>query len=107
LQHGAGITDIGQDRQPTETGNNLAQQFEALACEISEQDRKAGDVATWSRQVGDNAAADCVSYTRDDDRNARWSLLYRQGWSGCRRRNDINLEPDEFGRDLGEALLIE
>src|SRR5262249_50563670 len=104
LQHCTGIVDIGQDRQPAETGKNLAQEFEALACEIGEQDRKPGDVARWSGQVVNNADADWVSYTREDNRNARCSLLYRQGWSSCRGHNDIHLEPDELGRNLGEAL---
>ena len=30
LQHGAGTADIGDDRQPAQTGDNLAQQFELL-----------------------------------------------------------------------------
>ena len=31
LQHGGGIVDIGHDRQPAETGDDLAQEFESLA----------------------------------------------------------------------------
>ena len=31
LQHGGGNADIGQDRQPAETRDNLAQEFESLA----------------------------------------------------------------------------
>ena len=34
LQHGGGIADIGHDRQPAETGDNLAQEFESLASKI-------------------------------------------------------------------------
>ena len=34
LQHGGGIADIGHDRQPAETGDNLAQEFESLAGKI-------------------------------------------------------------------------
>jgi len=34
LQHGEGITDVGQDRQPTETGDNLAQELDPLAGNI-------------------------------------------------------------------------
>ena len=50
LQHGDGIADIGHDRQPAETGDNLAQKFEPLASEIGRLDRQAGDVAARSRQ---------------------------------------------------------
>src|SRR5262249_17422127 len=30
IQHNGGTTDIGQDRQPAETGDNLAQKFESF-----------------------------------------------------------------------------
>ena len=50
LQHGVGIADIGQDRQPAETGDNLAQKFKSLAGKIGGLDRQAGDVAARSRQ---------------------------------------------------------
>src|SRR5262247_4034233 len=32
-------------------------------------------------------------------------LLYREDLWGSRRDNDIDLQPDELGRDLGEALV--
>jgi hypothetical protein len=35
LQHREGITDIGHDRQPAQTGNDLAQKFEPLASKIA------------------------------------------------------------------------
>ena len=34
LQHGIGIADIGHDRQPAKTGDNLAQKFKPLASKI-------------------------------------------------------------------------
>jgi len=34
LQHAEGIANIAQDRQPTETGDDLAQKFEPLASKI-------------------------------------------------------------------------
>ena len=63
LQHGVGIADIGHDRQPAETGDNLAQEFEPLASKIGLLDRQAGDVAARSRQARDQAGADRVSAT--------------------------------------------
>src|SRR5262249_48007872 len=32
-------------------------------------------------------------------------LLCREGWRGCHRDNDIDLEPDELGRDFWVALI--
>ena len=37
LQHGEGITDIADGRQPAETRNSLAQKFELLASKIRRQ----------------------------------------------------------------------
>ena len=104
LQHGGGIADIGHDRQPAETGDNLAQKFESLASKIGRLDRQAGDVAARSRQTRDQAGADRVPRRREDDRDDRCRLLCRDDCRGSRRDNDIDLEPDELGRDLGEAL---
>src|SRR5262249_42109618 len=47
--HGVGAAEIAQDRQRAETGENLAQHFEALAGQIGLLDRQAGDVPSWSR----------------------------------------------------------
>ena len=75
LQHGGGIADIGHDRQPAETGDNLAQEFESLAGKIGRLHRQAGDVAARSRQTCDQAAADRVARHRKDDRDDRCRLL--------------------------------
>ena len=51
----------------------------------------------------DQAAADRVARQREHDRDDRCRLLCRED-RGSRRDDDIDLEPDELGRDLGEAL---
>src|SRR5215475_12871612 len=53
LQHNEGISDIAHDRYAAETGNDLPQEFEPLAGEISRQGCKAGDVAARPRQADD------------------------------------------------------
>src|SRR5215831_19852352 len=45
IQHNRGTTDIGQDRQPAETGDNLAQKFESLGRNIGLLERQTGEVA--------------------------------------------------------------
>src|SRR5262249_56049389 len=50
------------------------------------------------------AAADRVSRRRKDVRDARCRLLCRDRCFGSRCDNDIRLEPDKLGRDLGIAL---
>ena len=73
LRHGAGIAGIGQDRQPAQTGDNLAQDFEAFAGEIGRLVRQAGDVAARSRQARDQTGADRVA--RQSRTRSEWSTL--------------------------------
>src|SRR5262249_3176276 len=69
LQHAERIPDIAHDRQTAETGNNLAQEFKPLAGEICAQGRQARDVATRSRQTGDEIIPDGVASGREYDRD--------------------------------------
>jgi hypothetical protein len=61
--------------------------------------RKAGGVAAGSPQAGDEAHANWVYRKVKDDRDDRCHLLCRGG-PGCRRDDDIDLEPDEFSGDF-------
>src|SRR5262245_12574410 len=67
LQYALGKANISHDRQPAEPGENLTQKFETLAGKIDRQDRQSSDVAAWSRQTCDHAAADRVSPQCKDD----------------------------------------
>jgi hypothetical protein len=53
LQHSEGIAHIAHDRQPVESGDNLAQKFEPLASKIGRHGCQASDVAARSRQIGE------------------------------------------------------
>jgi hypothetical protein len=61
VQRGVGIADIGHDRQPVQTGDELAQKFEPLAHGIGPLARQAGDVAARPRKACNNAAADRIA----------------------------------------------
>src|SRR5207245_623031 len=50
------------------------------------------------------AVADRVRRRNEDDRDDRCYLLCGEDCRGSRRDDDIDLEPDELGRDLGVAL---
>ena len=104
LPRGAGIAWIGHDRQPVEIGDNLAQEFEPLAGRISCQGRQASDVPTRSREARDEAGADRVLRQHEHDRDNRRRLLCRDGSCGPPRNDDIDLEPDELGRNLAKPL---
>ena len=96
-----GVDHVGQ---PTQSWENLAQDFEAFGGEIGSQVRQAGDVAARPRQRSNQPAADWVSRGREDNRDHRCRRLCRDRCLGSAGENDIDLEPDELGRDLGKAL---
>src|SRR5262249_58465654 len=65
-------------------------------------DRQSSDVAVWSRQTCDHAAADRVYPQRKDDGNDLCHLLYCEDGE-CICNNDVDLEADKLGGDLDEA----
>src|SRR5258705_14001399 len=92
------------DRQAVQTWYNLAQEFESLATKIALLVRQPGDVAARSRKTDDQPSAGRLPRPREYNRNDRCCLLYRKGWNGSPSDNDIDLEADKLGRDLGPAL---
>src|SRR5262249_47732054 len=71
---------------------------------VASQVRQTGDIAARSRQRSHEACANRVSRRREDNRDDRRRLLCCEGWFGPRGENDIDLEPDKLGRDLGITL---
>jgi hypothetical protein len=63
-------------------------------------------IATQPRQTGDDASAKWVPHRRKDDRKHRRRLFCRNGGYGSPRDNNVDLAPDELGRDLGETLVV-
>jgi hypothetical protein len=104
LLHGAGIADIGQDRQPVETWDHLAQEFESLASKVGLLKRHSGDVAARPRQTRDEAGANRVPRHCKDDRDDRCRLLCRNNRYGGVRHKSVHLKPDKLSRDLSGAL---
>src|SRR5262249_22906079 len=55
--------------------------------------------------AGAQAGVGWASRHREYDRDDRCRPLCSDDWWCCIGENDIDLKPDELGRDLGEALL--
>ena len=99
-----GLLTLAKKASLAEAGNNLTQQFKSLAGKVGCQDRQAGDVAARPRKAGDDAGGNRVAHDRGHDRDDRCRLFCRNNrWCGI-RDDDVHLEPDKLGRDLGEAL---
>src|SRR5215470_3458827 len=60
LWHGGRVVAVEQDRQSTQTRNDLAQQLEPLAGEIDILARQASKIAAGPRQTSDQIATDRV-----------------------------------------------
>ena len=77
VQHGAGIADIGDDRQPAKTGDGFAQEFDSLAGEIGRLDDRPVTLPPGRAKACDQAVADRVRRHRENDRDDRRRLLCR------------------------------
>src|SRR5947207_287307 len=75
LQYKVGIADIGQDRQPAQTRDNLPQEVEPLASKVSRLVRQASDVAARSCKTRDEVIANRVRRRREYDRDDLRRLL--------------------------------
>ena len=87
-----------------EMGDGLTQEFEFLAGSIRCLVRQTS-VAARPSQTRDQASPDRVRHHCEHDRDDRCCLLCCQGWRGCLRDNDIDLEPDELGGVFCVALI--
>src|SRR5262249_48555602 len=70
---------------------------------LGRRKRQAGDVATRPRQTGDKASAKRVRHRREYDWDNR-GRLFRCEDRRSRCDNNIDLETDKLGGDLGETL---
>ena len=77
--------------------------IQSLAGNIGELKRQTSDVTPRSRQTCDEAAANWIVRDRKDNRDDRCCLLCGDDCSS-RGDDDVDLQTDEFGRDLGIAL---
>ena len=101
----AGLPTLAMIANRRRPGTTSRRNSSFLPASIRYLVRQTGDVAARSRQTRDQAGPDRVRRRREHDRDDRCRLLCREGWRGCHRDNDIDLEPDELGRDFGVALI--
>src|SRR5262249_1915266 len=83
LQRRKGTREIGKDSKSAQTRHNLAQELESLPGSIGSLTRYAGNVAAWSRQGRDEAAANRLARRREHDRDHRRGPALLRGPSGC------------------------
>src|SRR5262249_33806515 len=99
------IFGIEHDHQATRTRNKLAQKLEAFSSEISRLNGQASHVATRAGQACNKSGANRVRRYCKDDRDRGRRLLGSGNRATC-RQDDIHLQANKLGRQVGEAPAV-
>ena len=107
LSH-SGVVRIREDRHPAQARDRILEQLEPFRRELGNEERVAGDVAAGAREARDDARSNGVADVGHDHRNRiRRGCLLRGEGARCRvRHDDIHLEPDELGGELGKTVIL-
>ncbi len=101
----SGIRRILQDRYASDAGNDFLEQLEHLDHNLEGWEHGGPcDVASRSRQAGDEPVPDGVRHQYHHDRDRRRHLLGRQARWRAFGNQDVNLETDQLDRKVGEAI---
>jgi len=82
----------------------LLEQLQPLGHQLAVDRGQAGEVAARPGKAGNRSNLDGLTHGRKDDGDLRSRLLDGHDCGGVRRDNHIQLEPDQFGRELGEPI---
>src|ERR1041385_4607280 len=95
---------VPEDGNPPERRDGRLEQLQALGRRLAHDDGEPRGVGARTSEAGYMTAADRVRVAREDDRNRRGRSLGRPGVDGCRRDNEIDLEPHELLHQAGESV---
>src|SRR3954454_8123947 len=103
LQRRTQIACLTQYRQPSQSGHNLTQKFKAFACKVDRLDRETRNVSSRTSEACNHAVAGRICRQSEHDRNCRSHMLGNDG-AAAHRHDNVYLQPNEFGRDVGVAF---
>ena len=89
---------------PLDARRNLLEQLQPLAGHRRLHIRKASDVAARPRKARDEAAADRIGKSRENDRDGARLLQQSRRVGRAMRKNQVGLQRDEFLGELGSRL---
>jgi len=94
-----------EDSNPTDPRNGLREQFQTLADELRGEHGQPRDIAARPRKAGAEPAPNRIGNTGEDNGDGPGRLHGGQGGEcASAHEDDINLEPNQFGRESGEPL---
>ncbi len=101
---GDSILWVSEHRYAREFGINLLEEFEPFASQLWVHLRQPGDVGTGRRKALDEASKNSVTCGCHDDGDRRRSILGCQSVGSYGSDDDVNLEADEIGGEVREAI---
>ena len=104
----SGVVRIREDRHPAQARDRILEQLEPFRRELGNEERVAGDVAARAREARDDPRSNGVGDVGHDHRYRvrRGCLLRGEGARHRVRHDDIHLEPDELGGELGKTVIL-
>src|SRR5262245_28274983 len=98
------IAWIRQDSDVRNPGNGLLEQRKSLPAQLWGEDGQSGDVPARSPQTGDESVLDRAVVGRHDNGNSARRLLGGSGRDGAGGHDHVDLETDQLGGEVGQAM---
>jgi hypothetical protein len=99
------IAGIQEDADTRSLGQDFSEQLQAFGTELGQEERRAGDVPPGPREALDQAGGYCVAGHDHDDGNRRGGPFGRLRPRGPMGEDDVDLEPDQLSREIGESIV--
>jgi hypothetical protein len=88
----------------SEPGNDVSEQLQTLGDQLRAEKRRPRNIAARPCQAGDQLVADRIGHDSCDDGDRVRSLLGCLGRWRAPRDNDVDLQPNQLGRQRGEPI---
>jgi hypothetical protein len=85
-------------------GDRLLEQGELFPGHLGQHGGRSGDVLARAREAGDEPAPQRIAHAHHDDGSRPGRTLGGQGGLRHDRDDDVDLEPDQLHREVGEPL---
>jgi hypothetical protein len=109
LPHHEGVAWIGripEDAHPGDGGEHVLKELQLFPDEFGGQGGQSGDVATGPGEAGDEAAPHRIGHGHHHNGDSRGRLLGGQRRWRRPHYQDVYLEPDQLGHEVGEPLVL-
>ena len=89
-----------------ESGNGFLEQSEAFGNQFRAKKGSPCNISAWSGEADDQFIADRTGHAAHHDRDYAGCLFGCASWRRTDHDDDVNLEPNQIGRELLESICI-